>query len=233
MKKKIEIILFLALFALVIVPFAHAWKWETHQYLAEKVCNGDLASVDKGAIAPDNEFKDFINHHVYRQCNSALNAEWCDGSGCFDCSKGNIADDIAISKADEWILKMKATESLIDKSYDCGVASHYFFDSKVYFHQTKSEKDSCHSQFEAKVNERIKAKDYSDWTECECGACVSYSDFLPWIEEFTQMQNSTTISSVITGQGGGGFKSDEVAPMFWDIQKFFKFNWARLWQWIG
>ena len=231
MKKTIEIMFILVLCAILFVPAVHAWKWETHQYLAELVCDGDAPSIDKGAIAPDNEFKDFVNHHVYGQCNSALKAEWCDGAGCFDCTGGNIIDSVAIDKAQEWILKLKSDENIYDKSYDCGVASHYFFDSKVYFHQTKSEKESCHSGFEAKVNERIKAKDYSNWTECDCEACISYSQFAGWIAQFNNLRNST---NTIIQDVRVLIRSDEPAPAGFLTalyNKYLRANWLRMIQW--
>ncbi len=223
MNKKISILIILFFAFAFTVHFANAWKWETHQYLAEQVCGGDTVSVDKGAIAPDNEFKDFINHHVYRQCNSALSAEWCDGSGCFDCSKGVITDNVATDKVQEWILKMKSTDVLADKSYDCGVASHYFFDSKVYFHQTKSEKEACHTDFEANVNNRIKLKDYGNWTECACGVCVSYFEFNNWINQFDSVRNSTTISSVITGTSVLGHGSSSIETLSAGKNVYIKF----------
>lgn len=224
MKKKIEIILFLALFALVIVPFAHAWKWETHQYLAEQICSLNSMTcvadeLNRGAIAPDKEFKDFFDHHAYYDCvRQGQMIEWCDfEKGCFDCSNGTLTDPIAFDKARLWLNNFKNDADVSVKSYDLGVATHYFFDTKVFFHQTRNEKESCHSSFEYKVNERIKDKDYSNWTECACGKCVSFSDLEIWENDFMKFMNESKSSSVVeqlkskvarTTSGGSGVLPD-------------------------
>lgn len=219
MKKINTIIALFALFILV-APFVSAWKWETHEYLAEQVCNKlsincDLSKLHDGAIAPDKEFKDFFDHHAYYDCvRQGQMIEWCDfEKGCYDCSNGTLTDNIAFTKARTWLNYIEVDETMPDKSYDLGVATHYFFDAKVFFHQTRNEKESCHNAFEENVNKRIKNKDYSNWTECACGKCVSFFDFDKWEDEFVEFmrdKNSSIsspanqlISKVAKKVGGG------------------------------
>jgi len=230
---KIKNMLFIALFLLLFVPFSYAWKWETHEYLAEQVCNqitGCMVDcIKNGSVVPDRDFNDFINHHVYRECKT-VNAEWCENGECQDCSQGDMTDDIAITRYVHWISKSKSEADLCTKFYDLGIATHYFFDSKVFFHQTKGEKESCHNEFENNVNERIKNKDYSNWTECACGVCVNFSDFENWETEFmsekNRLYNLNATKIYIVGQ------SDSEQNIIDKIVEYISYYWNSLWRGI-
>lgn len=198
---KVKLVFILAFFMLI-MPIAYAWKWETHEYLAEQVCEQiDWCIVDcmkNGSVAPDRDFKDFINHHVYRDCIKA-DAEWCEGESCYDCSQGDITDDVAIRKYIHWLLEARdENEDLCLKSYYVGVASHYFFDSKDFFHQTKGESERSHSDFEQIVQENMKK---SGWYGCAYEVCLNNSDFNKWESEFLSEKDRIFGSSIIRKKG--------------------------------
>jgi hypothetical protein len=71
-----------------------------------------------------------------------------------------------------------------------GIASHYFFDSKCFWHQvTDEDYSNCHKPFEDGVGDKVKALGLSGWTVCKCGACVSGRDFESWLQEFYAFAN--------------------------------------------
>jgi len=236
--------------AAFVVPSVHAWAWDTHQALAESVCpECDKSCLDRGAIAPDKEFKDAINHHVYRQC-VQVNPEWCEaGKICYDCSQGNITDDVAEEKARFWLEQAKQKQGQNDScdySYDLGVATHYFFDSKVYFHQTKNEDYSrCHAKLEDEVNKEFIVGN-SDWQACACGVCVNAVNFDIWKTQFFQFENGSQIATAqraceVVGKCGSTY-SEVGAPqqntmineVKWAVQRTILdrigFWWISLWQ---
>ncbi len=176
MKKNI-IIVFIVVF-LSSQFLSVAWDWDTHRWIAEKICNDFncqcLSEIKEGSIIPDRDFKDFRNHVYY-------NPNTCKPSPYYKCPK--YFNDAALRKTDYWLNKAKEASGCERWKY-IGIASHYFFDSKVIWHQVVGESYyECHKPFEDKVGEKFKYGE-KNWTVCHCEQCVSYDDFLLWIEEF-------------------------------------------------
>ena len=157
---------------------AKAWDWDTHKWIAEKICNDFncqcLSEIKEGSIIPDRDFKDFRNHVYY-------NPNTCKPSPYYTCP--SYFNDAALRETNYWLNKAKDASSCERWKY-IGIASHYFFDSKVIWHQVINESYyGCHKPFEDKVGEKFKYGE-KNWTVCQCEQCVSYDDFLLWIEEF-------------------------------------------------
>lgn len=162
-----------AVFFLFLLQAAQAWDSAGHEWLASKVCRdfGCGCLVADAAVAPDRIFRDTANHHCY---NTSVPCP----SGSWTCPQKD--DCPALEKTDEWIAK-GANRTGCDRWYSLSVASHYFFDSKVFWHQVQKEDSNCHSGFESEVGRKIGQ---TTWQVSRCGATVSSSDFPGWISEF-------------------------------------------------
>lgn len=158
---------------LLLVSAAQAWDAPTHQWLASRVCKdfGCKCVVTDAAIAPDSIFRDNINHHCY---NTSVPCP----SGSWTCPEED--DCPALEKADAWLSK-GTNQTGCDRWYSLAVASHYFFDSKVFWHRVRGEASGCHGGFESEVGKKIGQ---ADWQVSKCGALISSSDFPRWIFEF-------------------------------------------------
>jgi len=161
---------------LLLVPTAFSWDWTTHQYAARELCDylscgACLPDILNGSIAPDRDFKDFSNHHCYSPLWNCPTGDWvCPDK--FDCP--------ALEKSDYWLAKSKE-DSGCDRFYDIGVASHYFLDSKVFWHQVMSEDyEGCHAKFEELVGEKI-GTDFDIWV---CSVHMNSSIFQGYVQEF-------------------------------------------------
>lgn len=180
----------------------NAWDWDVHRFWANELCDYLDCGVCRehminGSIAPDKDFKDFINHHCY-------DLSWdCPEGYDWDCPTKN--DCPALEKADEWLLKSRSDSGCL-KYYDIGVASHYFSDSKVFWHKVQREDyDRCHRPFESQVGDRIN----EDFEVSVCGISVTKQDMNLWLEEFKVMlyrppkePNSTSIEDFFFKQNG-------------------------------
>ncbi len=157
----------------LLVSAAQAWDAPGHQWLASQVCKdfGCKCPVADAAVVPDSVFRDNINHHCY-------NASVPCPSGSWTCPQED--DCPALEKAEEWIDK-GVNKTGCDRWYSLAVASHYFFDSKVFWHTVQGEASGCHSGFESEVGKKIGQ---GNWQVSKCGAAVSSSDFPGWISEF-------------------------------------------------
>ncbi|MBI1973952.1 hypothetical protein HYS54_04005, partial [Candidatus Micrarchaeota archaeon] len=90
--------------------------------------------------------------------------------------------------------------------YDMGVASHYFFDSRNFFHRVQKEDyENCHKPFETRVGDRIGK---GAFTVTQCNVTVTDRDFVPWLAEFRALvdgsvfgKQSATNNSVPSGAG--------------------------------
>jgi hypothetical protein len=167
---------FVALLLLAAVSFS--WDWDTHQWFAGELCKsydcGCLEEIKNGSIAPDRDFRDAFYHHLYDPAT-------CAPSEYYTCP--TEYDAAAIIRMNAWL-------SNISKPWDCGdwyaigVASHYFTDSKVIWHNVKNEDyEKCHKPFEDKVGEFFK-NGQTDFTVTQCGETVYGSNFTEWGNAF-------------------------------------------------
>ncbi|MBI5060683.1 MAG: hypothetical protein HZB67_00030 [Candidatus Aenigmarchaeota archaeon] len=176
-------VLFLLLIA-VSIGAAYAWDGTGHNYLAKEVCNDFSECKDcmqnmiDGSTYPDHVLKDTTNHHFY-------NPATCIAADNYTCP--TKYDGIALQKTDEW-LNRSLHEEGCNKWFAIGVASHYFFDSKVIWHQVQKESSHCHSSFEEKVGDKLGKQ--GQWQVCECGQCINSSAFPQFIEEFESRLSS-------------------------------------------
>ena len=165
-----------ALAILVMVAPALSWDWPTHQYAAREICNytgcGDcLQAMLNGSIAPDRDFKDTVNHHCYEITQNCPEGNW---------TCPNRTDCPALAKAQEWLQKA-AVDAGCNKSYDVGVASHYFLDSKVFWHTVAGEDyENCHAEFEHDVGLQIE----SDFNLSVCGVGITKAEFGGYVKGF-------------------------------------------------
>ncbi len=170
-----------ALLAIVlIISPASAWQWETHSKLAEKVCRDFgcecISEIREGAIAPDKEFKDNINHHCYNLLSP------CEPSKYYSCPKKNGCP--ALEKMNLWIAESR-NKADCARWRDIGIASHYFFDSKVFWHKVQDEDyTKCHELFEGKVEKKFDENDGSNWIIEACGAEENYTDMMQYVSDF-------------------------------------------------
>ncbi|MCK4967811.1 MAG: hypothetical protein KAS12_02035, partial [Candidatus Aenigmarchaeota archaeon] len=198
--KKIVFYLFILMFLLPTPTYA--WWNNTHGALAEKVCMdfncSCVSSMTEWANIPDAVFKDMINHHDYNLSDS------CPKSSEWVCPTKN---DFKASKKMNEYLKSASMKTGCDRWKDIGIASHYFFDTKVFWHTVQKENYfKCHKAFEEKINNRFVSGDV-DWTECTCGVCVSYDEFEPWVYEFEEkitFEDAVTDVSLIKSSENNG-----------------------------
>jgi len=174
-----QIIIFMVLSLLLAVPAVYAFDWDTHRWFAEQVCNNLNCpypeDIINGSVVPDRDFKDFINHHYY-------NPNTCEESRYYDCPKK--FDNITLIKADEWLKKAQNLEGK-EKWHAIGIATHYWTDSKVIWHQVQNESyDECHSIFESKIGDKLKT-DSREWKVSVCDQTVYYDDFDYWQSSLT------------------------------------------------
>jgi len=166
------------LVALLLVSISFSWDWDTHQWFASEICNyyncGCMDEIRNGSIAPDRDFRDTVNHHFYDPSS-------CKNSSYYRCPEK--FDDIAIQKMDYYL-------GLASEPLDCndwyylGVASHYYLDSKVIWHNVQNESyDRCHEPFESKTGEFFK-KGITEFSVTECGETVNGREFQEYKEEF-------------------------------------------------
>ncbi|VVB59903.1 Uncharacterised protein [uncultured archaeon] len=190
---------------LLIHQSASAWQWETHSTLAEKVCRdfncSCISEIRDAAVIPDRDFKDNINHHCY---NLSIP---CKPSKYYSCPKKNSCP--AIEKMEDWLSKSqnengcnrssrscsKLSDTSCQKWKDIGIASHYFFDSKVFWHKVQGESYSdCHEPFEAAVEKKFESGDGSNWTIEQCGAEENYSNMVGYVKEFENILENSSAS---------------------------------------
>lgn len=163
-------------FVCFLLPSCLSWDWSTHFYAAREICDylgcgNCLPDMLNGSIAPDRDFKDFANHHCYSPLWNCPKGDWlCPDA--FDCP--------ALEKADYWLAKSRE-DSGCQKYYDIGVASHYFLDSKVFWHQVESEEyDKCHAKFEELVGENID----KNFNISVCGVNITKVEFEGYVRAF-------------------------------------------------
>lgn len=152
-----------------------SWDWATHEYAARQICDyigcGDcLPDMLNGSIAPDRDFRDFVNHHCYDPLWECPEGDWvCPDQ--FDCP--------ALEKSGEW-LERSGQDSGCARFYDIGVASHYYLDSRVFWHRVSNEDESCHSRFESRVGDSVTG----NFSVTECGVTVSKAELDEHVAEF-------------------------------------------------
>ncbi len=168
---------------LLLVSPGLSWDWTTHQYAAREICNhlGCGLCLDymlNGSIAPDRDFKDFINHHCYDPLYECPQGGWtC--PDVFDCP--------AIAKSEDWLAKA-ATDYECEKFYDIGVASHYYLDSRVFWHRvTGEDESSCHARFESLVGEEIS----QNFSISVCSINITKADFEGYVAGFEEQLSPT------------------------------------------
>lgn len=174
---------FLFVFLFLIAAPANAWWNSTHSALAGKVCADFNCSCESevavGANIPDDVFKDFINHHCYNMSLECPESE----DGMWKCPTRNHCP--AYTKIDFWLEEAKKSAGC-ERWKDVAIASHYFFDTKVFWHNVQDENYfKCHEPFERKVNEKF-LEGRKGWTVSQCGISVGYAEFEPWVREFEE-----------------------------------------------
>jgi len=181
MAKKLN--LFRMAAVLLLISPALAWDWPAHEYAAREICNytgcgNCMLEMTNGSIAPDRDFKDTINHHCYEIVQNCPPGNW---------TCPNKTDCPALEKADEWLQKA-ALDTGCNESYDVGVASHYFLDSKVFWHTVSNEDyQHCHAEFEHDVGLQIE----SDFSLSVCGIGITKADFEGFVHDFENEVSST------------------------------------------
>lgn len=215
MKTKL-LIMFVLL--MLVSNIALAFKAQTHEYIAQQVCSRfpDCAECDfqvrQGAVYPDAELKDYVNHHVYMTCAPATGATWCapNASTCEDCSTGTLTDTTAYDKRDEWLAKAKSATGC-DKYFNIAVASHYQADTYVIWHKRKGESDNCHSGFEEDIEQNIDDKNYAGWSIDACGENFTASTLGLIVEDMVARSGVDSLEKVgpetntgISADGWGG-----------------------------
>lgn len=158
----------------VLLAGVSAWDGTGHQYLASKVCRDFSCgcSTDEGSVAPDRVFRDTINHHCY-------NTSWRCRDGDWTCPAKD--DCPALEKAGDWIGKA-ANQTKCERWYSVAVASHYFFDSKVFWHRVQGEDGRCHSGFESDAGKKFGKP--GNWNVSRCGVSLDSSEVPQWVLEF-------------------------------------------------
>lgn len=159
----------------ILLAGASAWDGTGHEWLASRVCQDFSCGcpTGEGAVAPDRVFRDTVNHHCY-------NTGWQCQDGDWTCP---VKDDCpALEKAEEWIEKA-ANQTGCERWYSIAVASHYFFDSKVFWHRVQQEDGRCHSGFESEVGKKLGQ---TGWQVSKCGVTLNSSEVPAWISEFEE-----------------------------------------------
>lgn len=161
---------------ILLLGIVNSWDWDTHRYIARELCEDlecgvCLEYMINGSIAPDKDFRDPINHHCY----SPL---WKCPEGDWTCATENHCP--ALEKTNEWLQKSRNDIGCM-KYYDMAVASHYFMDSKVFWHKVKNEDyENCHRPFETQVGNHI---DEDQFTVTVCNINVTKAEINNWFYE--------------------------------------------------
>ncbi len=176
MKKFLLILLVLVILSTPV----HAWWKDTHVGFAEKVCKdfncSCMEEVAEGAMIPDRVFHDTRRHSCYTETFECAEGEWI-------CPYRDYCPALEETK---YRLELAKNLTGCERWNQTAIAAHYFSDSKVFFHKVSKESSSCHSGLERKVANKFKYKEIN-WEVCQCGICVKYEEFMPWIEEFENM----------------------------------------------
>ncbi|MBU4246679.1 MAG: hypothetical protein ABIF85_01975 [Nanoarchaeota archaeon] len=230
---KVAIILAFVL-TLLVSSDAFAWQWETHSTLAEKVCRdfncGCIEEIRDAAVIPDRDFKDTINHHCYllnRSVSEVLKglkligefhdnlSVSCEPSEYYDCPKKNNCP--ALEKMQFWLEKSEKALGC-EQWKNVGIASHYYFDSRVFWHKTQGEDyNKCHEPFEGKVEKKFDANDGSDWTITACDAQENYANMVSYVNDFEH---------ILAASGAPEKVAD--APLLSECGR-----WCKLWMWLS
>lgn len=198
---------------LLVSSGASAWQWETHSTLAEKVCRdfgcGCIAEIRDAAVIPDRDFKDTVNHHCYNV------SEPCAPSEYYTCPKKNSCP--ALEKMEKWLSESRG-KTACERWKSIGIASHYYFDSRVFWHKVQSEDyDKCHEPFEGDVEKKFEANDGSGWTIDACGASENYANMVQYAGEFEEILADNSAPPKI-----------QDAPLLPECGW-----WCRFWDWLS
>ena len=164
---------------LLVLLFCSAWAWTgtTHEAIAANICVWTQCACQGqmiyGSTVPDRVFHDNINHHYY-------DPNWDCPNGMWECP--TEYDPIALTMARRWLKHAQGNETGCERDFAIGIASHYFYDSKVFWHRVKKEKQSMHSRWEKLVAEKYPG----DFVVDEYGVRVADEDFAEWDEEFKE-----------------------------------------------
>ena len=162
---------------LLLLSVAVAWNGDTHRAIGAEICEHLQCECPKemqnGSTAPDLVFHDTVRHHYY-------DTEWDCPIGEWVCPEED--DFVAMELAEEWIEAAEAAAGC-EREYAIAVASHYFFDSKVFWHKVQKEKQSQHSYWEKKVGEEYGP----GFAYCKYGICTDWQEFEEWKEEFNEL----------------------------------------------
>lgn len=163
---------------LLLLSVAVAWDGDTHRAIGGELCGalqcGQCSNeLLNGSTAPDLIFHDNTKHHCYYSA--------------WECAEGNwscpVANDCpAMALAEEWVAKSRNATGC-EKYYDIGVAAHYFFDSKVFWHRVQKEDSDWHSGWEEGVGKAYAR----GFTYCKYGVCTNWTEFDAWKGEFNTM----------------------------------------------
>jgi len=159
---------------LLLAAVALAWNGDTHRAIGADLCAAMNCScpadMENGSTAPDLVFHDTARHHYY-------DVSWACPTSNWTCPTKD--DFVAMDWAERWLANASAATGC-EREYDIAVASHYFFDSMVFWHRVQNEDSDTHSGWEGKVGDQWgPALDY-----CGNGACVKWSDYQGWKTEF-------------------------------------------------
>lgn len=176
------------LMIVLLLSTAVAWDFEVHEALAGEACDflhcGECKDIMVNASTePDWLFKDQRKHHYY-------STAWNCPEGNWTCPKHD--DFIALEKVHEWLLN-STIATACNKYYAIGVASHYFYDSKVFWHRVQKEPWWKHKQWEEDVG-LIYGEDF---TYSKYGVTISSADFKVWKAEFYSMLEDYKYNSTV------------------------------------
>ncbi|NOQ37403.1 hypothetical protein GQ472_00815 [archaeon] len=192
---KRNIFIMLAILLIMVQP-GYAWDWDTHEALVEQVCIdfgcGCFDEIKNGSIVPDKVFRDNFYHHCYNLSEECPESD----EGLWQCPTKDECP--TYEKEKEW-LEISKSKDGCEKWYAIGVASHYFFDSKVFWHRVqKEEYYKCHQKFERDVgDEFVKDREsivrrilialgLNEWEVCACGICTTRSELMGYALDFTE-----------------------------------------------
>lgn len=174
---------------------AYSWDWDTHRYIAQKVCEMEncpcMDEIIEGSTVPDRIFKDYQNHYCY---NTSFN---CTGSIYWTCPKRDICP--AMESMYIWLENSKIYENCT-RWYNIGIALHYYSDSLVFWHRVKKENYyKCHSPFEEDTGNRLVDENSiinrilsylglkKEWVVCRCNVCTKKADIIQIINSFSEI----------------------------------------------
>lgn len=183
------------------ISIASAWSnTYTHPWLCEQSIRAIFgnetyeqnSNVTECSTYPDLKFHDTAKHHCFKTC--PINSTYY----C-----GDPTDCPAYDKTLEWFDKARNESNINQKLCDFCIATHYFSDIQVPFHQIKYEDQSCHSSYESKAETRISQPEkYRNWsftTTCNdppANFTLSYPDMLGIVDRIVEewnVANTTTV----------------------------------------